>query len=80
MLANVTHELKTPLNTITASVEQLFKEAKSEKEIRNLKRIKQAVYLMLALVNDIIDNSKYDNGGIELHNEHFILEELFEEL
>ena len=35
---------------------------------------------MLVLVNDIIDNAKYDNGGIELHNEHFILEELFEEL
>lgn len=77
MLANVTHELKTPLNTITASVEQLFKEVKSEKDVWNLKWIKQAVYLMLALVNDIIDNAKYDNGGIELHNEHFILEDLF---
>ncbi len=37
MLASVTHELKTPLNTIYASVEQLLADLRDEKDLKNLK-------------------------------------------
>ena len=64
MLASVTHELKTPLNTICVTTEQMFKDIEDERLKRNLKRIKTSSTLMLSLVNDIIDNAKLDEGGL----------------
>ena len=58
MLASVTHELKTPLNTINASVDQMKLDERDEKDTKNLKRIKASIELMISLISDIIDNAK----------------------
>lgn len=80
MLANVTHELKTPLNTINASVDQLQMNKGDAWQTWNLKRIKASTVLMLNLINDIIDNAKFDEGGLDIQTETFLLSELFYEM
>jgi len=80
MLASVTHELKTPLNTIYASVEQLLADLRDEKDLKNLKWIKASVDLMLSLIGDIIDNAKLDEGNLDLQEEPVVISDLFQEM
>ena len=80
MLANVTHELKTPLNSILAIVSLMILETHEKSSLKNLKKIKTSSELMLSLINDIIDNAKLDAGSLGLQNEEFDLQSLFDEL
>ncbi|MHC1682404.1 MAG: ATP-binding protein [Clostridiaceae bacterium] len=70
--SNISHEFRTPLNVIFASIQVL----ESEKEIpgaypfikkldRYLKSMKQNTYRLLRLVNNLIDLSKFDSGYLE---------------
>jgi len=73
-IANVSHELKTPLNIIFSTA-QLFSMylTKDETEIDALKlnnytnTIKQNCYRLLRLVNNFIDITKIDSGFMELN-------------
>ena len=80
MMANITHELKTPLTTIMASVDQMMRDDRDEKDLKNLKRMKVSTELMLSLVHDIIDQSKLDNGDLDLVNSKFSLFSFLEEI
>lgn len=62
--ANVSHELKTPLQSIVGSAELMESGlAKPEDCPRFLRRIRQEAERLVALINDIIRLSQLDEGG-----------------
>jgi signal transduction histidine kinase len=71
-LANISHELKTPINIILGTM-QLIKRGIDDENITydNLKRyteiIKQNSYRLLRLVNNVIDINRVNNGYYELN-------------
>ncbi|MEG1255430.1 Cache 3/Cache 2 fusion domain-containing protein [Clostridium sp.] len=71
-IANISHELKTPLNIIFSTA-QLFSLNKSNDKICNEKLnkytdiIKQNCYRLIKLVNNLIDITKIDSGFMELN-------------
>jgi len=73
-LANMSHELRTPLNAIIG-YSQLLQEdcglAPSELFRPDLKKIERSGYMLLGIVNDVLDLSKIEAGRMELHMEIF---------
>jgi signal transduction histidine kinase len=85
--ANISHELKTPLNVILAST-QLFelyndtRKESSEKE-RNKKTIsslKQNSFRLLKIINNIIDITKADTGFFEIQLKNYNIVNVIEEV
>lgn len=81
LFANVSHELKTPLNVIF-STDQLMElylkkglvEANKEKVFRDVNIIKQNCYRLTKLINNIVDLSKIESGFFKLNlsNENIV--------
>ncbi len=82
IFANVSHELKTPLNVIFSTVQLL--EIYSSKEslnksrhkvLRSIDIIKQNCYRFTKLINNIVDLSKMESGFIKmsLKNENIVI-------
>lgn len=72
--ANISHELKTPLNVIFSAVQLLTlynkndsEEYNSEKWNSYLKVMKQNCYRLLRLVNNLIDITRFDSGYFSLN-------------
>jgi len=70
-LSNVSHELRTPLASIRALVETIEDGGVDERAEASefLRRIRQQVERMTALVNELLDLSRIESGAIELHPE-----------
>lgn len=65
--ANVSHELKTPLHAISGYAELLENEMVKDKDIIPFAgKIRDESLRLTKLVEDIIDLTKLDNGGIEM--------------
>lgn len=67
--ANISHELKTPLNLIFSSnqlIDMLYKSEKIKDDIdildRHTKLLRQNGYRLLKLINNVIDVTKMDSG------------------
>jgi len=70
--ANISHELKTPLNIILGTIKlssmNLQKETVDrEKIIKNINMEKQNCFRLLRLINNLIDSTKLDSGYFELN-------------
>ena len=66
-LAKVSHEIRTPMNAILGITEiQLQDETLSHDMQEALSRIYNSGYLLLGLINDILDLSKIEAGKLEL--------------
>jgi PAS domain S-box-containing protein len=73
-LASMSHELRTPLHTIIGFAELLAEELEgplNEKQKRFLNHVHQDSLHLLDLINDVLDISKIEAGGMELHTESF---------
>ncbi|NFA82973.1 PAS domain-containing sensor histidine kinase [Clostridium botulinum] len=70
-LANISHELKTPLNVIFTAVQILDlykKDAESyDKKEQYIKVIKQNCYRLMRLINNLLDTTKLDSGYLKLN-------------
>ncbi|MCF0062625.1 ATP-binding protein [Dyadobacter sp. LJ419] len=70
-LAQITHEFRTPLNAIIGFSNQIDTR-KLDTDLRlSIDSIKSASNIMLSLVNEILDFSKFESGKIVLQNEPF---------
>ena len=65
-LANISHEIRTPINAVLGFNEMVIRESQ-EGKIRNYAvDIKSAGNTMLSLINDLLDLSKIESGKMEL--------------
>jgi len=70
-LANVSHEIRTPINTICGISEVLLQQV-TDSEIRsNLFYIQVAGRNLTSVVSDILDFSEYQSGKIEIAKEEY---------
>jgi len=65
-LANMSHELRTPLNGILGLSDVLMGEEMSTGQKRKVSLIKDSGDTLLALLNDILDLSKIEAGGVTI--------------
>ena len=73
-LASMSHELRSPLHTITGFSELLEEEIEgplNEKQKRFVRHIYRDSQHLLALINDILDLSKIEAGRLEFRAEEF---------
>jgi signal transduction histidine kinase len=71
-LATMSHELRTPLNAIIGYGEMLIENADDrgdQQDRADLGRIHGAAHRLLSLINDVLDLSKIEAGGMELSSE-----------
>lgn len=77
LIANVSHDLKTPLTSIINYVDILQREELAEDESRDYLNIIESKSLKLkSLINDIFEISKMMSGGIKLDKEDVDIVEL----
>ncbi len=79
-VANVSHEVRTPMNVIAGFVEQLLKKPHDKKTGETLKIIKSSSDHLVRIVNDILDFSKLESGKMKLEPVHFSPFEVFTEV
>ncbi|NFB20275.1 PAS domain-containing sensor histidine kinase [Clostridium botulinum] len=83
-LANISHELKTPLNVIFTAVQTLDlykKDAKAyDKKEQYIKVIKQNCYRLMRLINNLLDTTKLDSGYLKLNLVNCNIVNLVEEI
>lgn len=80
--ANISHEFRTPINIILASL-QLLENRKSEAQEtidKYTDKIKQNAFRLLKLSNNIIDLTKMDVGSENLHLENYNMISIIEEV
>jgi signal transduction histidine kinase/ActR/RegA family two-component response regulator len=77
-LANISHEVRTPINAIIGFCDLTIKSGVEEQHQLNLQRIKDSSEHLLALIKDILDYSQIDIGKTELKKAPFHLRELLD--
>ena len=70
-LANVSHEIRTPINTICGMSEILLREELPYKIKENVLNIQQAGRNLVSVVGDILDFSELNSGKMELEEEAY---------
>lgn len=73
-LASMSHELRTPLNAILGFSQILCNESNiTAAQRKTLDLINRSGENLLNLINDVLDMSKIEAGGLSLNNSHFDL-------
>ncbi|KOA78666.1 histidine kinase [Clostridium botulinum] len=84
--ANISHELKTPLNLILSAVQYVELvnnknfDFNSDSFCKYTNIIKQNSYRLVRIVNNIIDITKIDSGYFQIHPENYNIVELVEDI
>jgi signal transduction histidine kinase len=74
LLANVTHELRTPLGIILGYADLISRKSYgdlNEKQISVLERIKDSTLYLDSLVSELLDQAQLDNGKLHLEERPF---------
>ena len=77
-LANMSHEIRTPMNAIIGMADLLSETPLTKEQEEYVRVFRRAGDNLLALVNDILDLSKVEAGGLTLEHVEFDLVELIE--
>lgn len=75
-MANMSHDLRTPLNGIIGMSDLLFSTSLSNEQKRFTFVIKESAYHQLSLIERILDMAKLEAGKLELVHEPFDLHQL----
>jgi PAS domain S-box-containing protein len=78
-LANMTHELRTPMNGIIGMTELALRVATDPKQIAHLGTSRRSALHLLAVVNDILDISKIEADQMTLWDEDFSIWQVIDE-
>jgi signal transduction histidine kinase/CheY-like chemotaxis protein len=79
-LSNLSHEFRTPLNSITSLCHLLINRSDgdlSEEQEKQVVYIQRSAAELTELVNDLLDLAKVEAGKIEVKPKHFEVQDLF---
>ena len=80
-LANMSHEIRTPLNAVIGYTQILLEDRTlATPAQQRLQTILQAGQRLLRLINDVLDLSKIEAGGLQLHPATFDLRQEIDEI
>ncbi|MBJ7538371.1 response regulator [Marinomonas transparens] len=79
-LANISHEVRTPLNAILGYTKILQKDLKDKQQKLYIDTIEQSTNSLLAIIGDILDFSKIEADKLSLENNHFNLKKLIDDV
>ncbi len=79
-LANVSHEVRTPINAILGMTQLCLKTELNEQQRGYLRSIESSSKTLLAIVNDLLDFSKVEAGKLAIETIPFNLEEVLSDL
>lgn len=75
-ISKMSHEIRTPLNGIYGFTNLLLKEPLKEEQFTYLNNIKHSTKLLSMLINDVLDNTNFENDKITLKEEKIDIDEL----
>ncbi len=75
-LANISHEIRTPVTGIIGMTEVLKRSELNNEQYEYLEIIKESSNVLLDIINDLLDISKIEAGKLVLREEAFTLHEL----
>lgn len=79
-MANLSHEIRNPLNAIIGLSNTLLKSSLNEEQLQFLDSIKVSSSNLLNILNDVLDYSKVEANKMELFKRPFALYDLVNEL
>ncbi len=80
-LANMSHDIRTPLNGVTGMIDFAQRNLESrEKVADSLDKARSSADHLLSLINDILDMSKIESGQMTLHEEVCNLDRILDEV
>ncbi|MGI5921777.1 MAG: response regulator [Syntrophomonadaceae bacterium] len=79
-LANMSHEIRTPMIGILGSVDLLASSSLDREQIENVEIIRQCGEQLLDTINQILDVSKIELGGVEINTEPTDTKEFFRQI
>jgi signal transduction histidine kinase len=79
-LAGMSHEIRTPLNSVIGFSEQLSQEHLEPQQREQVEAIKSSSEMLLELVNEILDFSKYETGKMSFEGSPFMLAHAIEDV
>ena len=77
------HEFRTPLTTILSSVSLISKYVKEDEQVhrdKHIQRIKNSVFSLTEILNDILSLGKLDEGKVEIQLEEINLCEVLQDV
>lgn len=80
LISTVSHDLRTPLNTIKGYAELLESHIAAPTNRQYIRNLKSSLGYVENLVNDLLDFSKLEAGKLRIHQEPFLLHTLLEEI
>ena len=79
-LAKMSHEMRTPMNTIIGMNEMILRESTTEQMTAYSRDIQKAGDTMLELINNVLDITKIESGRLQRENKPYPLADLLEDL
>ncbi|MCR5672135.1 MAG: response regulator [Lachnospiraceae bacterium] len=79
-LANVSHEIRTPINVVRGMSEVILRDYDEPKLLEYADNIEKAADQLLDLINGILDFSKIESGKVTLSNAEYRVDDFFRDI
>ena len=79
-LANMGHEIRTPLHAITGFSDLVARDIKEEKQLRHLESIKSSSLKLMGMITTILDLSALETGKFETNYEFIDSDDCFQSI